>query len=244
MNFLINIYCDESCHLQNDLSDIMVLGAMGCDANKKIEVINDIRNIKIRNNLNSRFEIKWTKVSAGKIDFYKELIDYFFKNDFLFFRGLVACHKKDLDNKKYNGGDYTTWYYKMYFLLLNSLVYRDNEYRIFIDILDTHGGPRVKFLKKVLCNNIYDYKAEVIKDIYQINSKESEILQLADLLIGMIGYYNRGLFKKSKENNEFYNGKVQLIDYVKEKYKIDLGKSTDKLEKKYNLFIWNPKGWR
>lgn len=242
---MINMYCDESCHLQNDLSNVMILGTMWCDESKKKQIVDDIRNIKIKNNLNSRFEIKWTKVSLSKIEFYKELVDYFFENDDLFFRGLVACHKKELNNIKYNDGDHKKWYYKMYFWLLNPLIYIDNEYRVFIDISDTHGGPRIKKLQSVLCNNIYDYKNDVIKGIYQINSKESEILQLADLLIGMLGYYNRGLFNKKKNDSDRnLPGKVELINHVKEKYKINLDKSTDRLERKYNLFIWNPEGWR
>ena len=50
------------------------------------------------------------------------------------------------------------------------------EYRIFIDIKDTCGGTKVKKLQEVLCNNKYDFKHEVIRDIQQIKSNESEIL--------------------------------------------------------------------
>ena len=46
-----------------------------------------------------------------------------------------------------------------------------NEYRIFIDIKDTKGGPKVKKLHEVLCNYRYDFKHKVIRDIKQINSK-------------------------------------------------------------------------
>lgn len=236
---MINIYCDESCHLQHDDSDVMVLGAMSCDAKEKLNIVNDIRNIKNNNNLDSRFEIKWTKVSYSKIDFYKELIDYFIKNENLFFRGIVATHKKDLDHDIYNKGSYDKWYYKMYFRLLDPLIYEGEEYKILIDIKDTHGGPRVKKLHEVLCNNIYDFKAEVINGVYQINSKESEILQLADLMIGALGYYHRGLYKSGKNM-----GKKLLIDYIQEKCGVDMSNKTYRNEKKYNLFIWTPEGWR
>ena len=33
-----NIYCDESCHLQNDKSNVMVLGAIWCAKEKKQEI--------------------------------------------------------------------------------------------------------------------------------------------------------------------------------------------------------------
>lgn len=235
---MYNIYCDESCHLPNDNSEVMVLGAISCLREEKQQIFDDIRNIKKKYNVSTWNEIKWTKVSLSKIDMYKELIDYFFDNESLSFRALIAKNKSQLDHKKYNNGDYNIWYYKMYFTLLNPLIEYDSYYNIFIDIKDTNGGPRVRQLRKVLCNNIYDLKEEVIKGIYQINSKESEILQLTDLLIGCLSYVHRGLYKGNKSN-----GKEILINYLIEKSNIDLYKKTSKHEAKFNLFIWNPKGW-
>ena len=230
---MINIYCDESCHLEKDDSNIMVLGAISCDSRMKSKMNNDIRNIKISHGLSSWFEIKWTKVSKSKLDFYKELIDYFF-NSKLYFRGIIARNKKDLNHKKYNNGSFDLWYYKMYFLLLDMLVMPTEEYRVFIDIKDTKGGPKVKKLQEVLCNNVYDFKQEVIKDIKQVNSNESEVLQLADLLIGALGYCHRDLNQKK-------NGKSELIDYIINTYNIDMRSNTARSEKKFNVFIWKPR---
>lgn len=236
---MINIYCDESCHLENDNSDVMVLGAISCNSSSKERIVKDIRNIKIKYNLNSRFEIKWTKVSKSKISFYKELIDYFFESNELSFRGVVALNKKKLNHQIYNNNDYDLWYYKMYYILLNPIIHEENKYKILIDIKDTHGGPRVMKLHEVLCNNIYDFKAEVINGVYQVNSRESEILQLADLMIGALGYNHRGLLTEG--TNE---GKKSIIEYIQSRYKIDMNKKTDRSEKKYNLFIWSAEGWR
>lgn len=236
---MVNIYCDESCHLENDNSNVMVLGAISCKESSKSSIFNDIRAIKEKHNLSSRFEIKWTKVSNSKIEFYRELIDYFFKSDELEFRGLVSLNKKQLNHSKYNNGDYDTWYYKMYYLLLNQMIYEGDKYKILVDIKDTHGGPRVKKLHKVLCYNIYDFKLDVINGVYQINSKESEVLQLADLMIGALSYYHRGLIYSGK--NE---GKKKLIEYIETEYKINMNKKTDRNSKKYNLFIWSPEGRR
>lgn len=232
---MYNIYCDESCHLQNDKNDIMVLGAITCLSSCKKEVFNDIRNIKSKYNVSTWAEIKWTKVSNSKIEMYKELIDYFFENPNLCFRGLVAKNKSKLNHDKYNYGDYDLWYYKIYFLLLNNLISCDNYYNILIDIKDTKGGPRIKKLREVLCNNIYDFKQEVIKGIYQINSKQSEILQLADLIIGCISYINRGLY--DKESNK---GKDLLVKHLINKSNNNLCEKTSRYEYKFNLFIWTP----
>ena len=234
---IYNLYCDESCHLPNDNSDVMVLGAITCLKRDKQQIFQDIRAIKEKHNMSTWNEIKWTKVSLSKIDMYKELIDYFFENEQLSFRGLVAQNKSKLDHDKYNRGDYNTWYYKMYFTLLNPLIEYDSYYNIFIDIKDTKGGPRVKKLREVLCNNIYDSKQEVIKGIYQINSRESEILQLTDLLIGCLSYVHRGLY-----DDKSTQGKDVLISYLINKGALDLYKKTSRFESKFNLFIWNPRG--
>ncbi|SHJ90057.1 Protein of unknown function [Caminicella sporogenes DSM 14501] len=39
------VYCDESCHLPRDNSDVMVLGALQCPKEKKKDIYEDIRNI-------------------------------------------------------------------------------------------------------------------------------------------------------------------------------------------------------
>lgn len=235
MSNLYSIYCDESCHLQKDVSNVMVLGAITCSESEKTAVYNDIRNIKIKHKIDSYFEIKWTKVSKSKIEFYEELIEYFYNNSKLSYRGLVARDKNKLDHNAYNDGDYDMWYYKMYYLLLDPIISPSDEYRIFIDIKDTNGGPRTKKLHNVLCNNKYDFKQEVIRDIIQVNSHESEILQLTDLFNGILSYFYRGLLDNEGGNQ----GKKRLIEIVSNK--LDLNKNTSRNEQKFNLFIWNPR---
>ncbi len=231
---LYNVYCDESCHLQNDKSPIMVLGAMYCPKEKKKDIYSDIRTIKEKHGLSSYFEIKWTKVSESKVSFYLDLLDYFWNNDNLHYRGLVATEKDCLDHQKFNEGDYDLWYYKMYFHMLGPIICQEDEYHILLDIKDTKGGRRVQKLKEVLCNNIYDFNSEVIKYIGQINSRESEILQLADLFNGALAYHYRGLEESISPNR----GKIDFIEKLKSKQNID--KMTPRQAPKFNLFVWKP----
>lgn len=108
---------------------------------------------------------------------------------------------------KYNNDDYDLWYYKMYFRTLDPIIRQENEYHILVDIKDTKGGKRIQKLKEVMCNNIYDFNGEVISHIGQINSMESEILQLVDLLNGALAYHYRKL-----ENGENANkGKSEFV---------------------------------
>lgn len=230
-----NVYCDESCHLEKDTSPIMILGAMYCQEERKKQIYDEIRAIKTKHNISSFFEIKWTKVSESKIDFYLELLDYFWNNQDLLYRGLVASGKQSLDHDKYNGGDYDLWYYKMYYRMLDPVISQNDKYHIMVDIKDTRGGKRVAKLREVLCNNIYDFKKEVIDQIGQINSKESEILQLADLINGALAFYHRGLADNADSNQ----GKVKFVRAL-QRY-VDLDNNTRYGQRKFNLFIWAPK---
>ena len=231
---MINIYCDESCHLENDNSDVMVLGGIYVDQDVKESYFQQIRSLKKKHGLSSWTEIKWTKVSHSKLDFYLEVIDWFFEKD-IFFRGLIATHKKSLDHNKYSGGDYDLWYYKMYFRLIDPLLEWGNQYKIFIDIKDTRGGHRIKKLSEVLSNNMYDFNGDVLKDVQQIESHDSELLQVCDLLIGALSYYHRRIYHI---NN--HTAKSKIIKHIFNTYQINFNISSPRDERKFNLFIWTP----
>ncbi|SHJ87863.1 Protein of unknown function [Caminicella sporogenes DSM 14501] len=235
---LYNIYCDESCHLPNDKSDVMVLGAISCPEEKKKKIYQDIRNIKLKHGIHSKVEIKWTKVSMSKIEMYKDFIDYFFKNDDLCYRALIAKNKGQLNHEKYNDNDYDLWYYKMYYLLLDKFCYPYNKYRIFIDIKDTRGGPRIEKLHEVLCNNKYDFKRDIILSIEQINSERADLLQLTDLIIGALSFYHRGLYYDPNKSM----AKKQIVEKIKEYIGQAIDNGTSVFEKKFNIFVWSPKG--
>lgn len=192
MNEIFNIYCDESCHLENDGIPIMLLGAVVCPVLKAREISIRVKEIKLEFQLPGDFEIKWTKVSQGKLPFYQRIVDYFFDDDDLCFRGLLIPDKGALNHGKF-AQDHDAWYYKMYFQMLKAIFDESNRYRIYIDIKDTLGVRKIAKLHDVLCNNIYDFDRNIVERLQQIRSHESALLQLADLLIGAVGYHNRGL---------------------------------------------------
>jgi hypothetical protein len=66
--------------------------------------------------------------------------------------------------------------------------------------------------------------------VQQIKSHEVELLPLADLLIGAIGYYQRGLQTNS--------GKMAIIKRIQERSGYSLNNSTLYREDKLNLFVW------
>lgn len=238
----INIYCDESCHLQNDKEPVMVIGAVYCPIEKKEEIFERLYSFKVKHNLipknkkndkdnRTYYELKWNKVSKSKIEYYKDVINYFFDDDDLQFRVLVVSNKTDIVYEKFNH-THDTFYYKMYFGMLKAILNPENSHHIYIDIKDTKSKEKVHKLEQVLRNDKYDYSKEIIKKVQQVRSHEVEILQLADLLVGATAYVNRGL-ANSKAKNE-------LINLIKHRSKYSLTKSTLLKERKFNVFIWEP----
>lgn len=231
MSEVFNIYCDESCHLENDHQKAMVLGAVWCPLDKARETAVRLRELKQKHGVSASFEVKWTKVSPGKQDFYLDLLDYFFDDDDLHFRALIVPDKSKLRHGAFPGQDHDTWYYKMYFDMLKIILCPDAHYRIYLDIKDTHGGEKVAKLRDVLCNNMYDFSRQVIERVQLVHSHEIEQLQLADLLIGAVGYLNRGL----RDNA----GKMALVKRMQQRSGYSLTKTTLLREEKVNLFRWH-----
>ncbi len=228
---IFNIYCDESCHLENDHQPVMVLGGISCPLELTGTVFKDLREIKIRHGLKPFFEIKWTKVSPSKLLFYMDIIDYFFCNNDLTFRTLIALNKSELNHKIFNQ-THNIWYYKMYFTMLKAILDPHEKYRIYLDIKDTCGGEKIHKLHEILSNNLYDFSREIIEKIQLVRSEEIEILQICDLLTGAVSYVHRELNTSQ--------AKLGLINKIREKSGYLLTKSTLLREKKFNLFIWNP----
>jgi len=224
-----NVYCDESCHLEHDGQQVMVLGAVWCPSEKAHEISTRLHEIKLRYGLKHDFEIKWIKVSPAKVDFYLHIMDYFFDDDDLHFRALVGPDKTKL-NHVFFGQSHNDWYYKMYFEMLKSILDPKAHYRIYLDYKDTRGGSKVNKLHEVLSHNIYDFSRQIIERVQIVRSHEVEILQLADLLIGVVSYANRMLSANS--------AKLALVNRMRKRSTYKLTQSTLLKESKVNIFCW------
>lgn len=225
-----NIYCDESCHLENDHQPVMVLGAVWCPIEAVRDISVKIRQLKIAHSLKPEFEVKWTKVSPARLVFYHELIDYFFNADELHFRALIVPDKSKLQHKAF-GQSHDDWYFKMYFDMLKVILEPAARYRIYLDIKDTRSSVKIAKLHHVLCNSMYDFSCQIIERVQIVRSHEVEILQMADLLIGAIAYANRSL--------ETSDAKVDLINLIRKRSGYSLTKTTLLRENKFNLFLWH-----
>ena len=228
MSQVFNLYCDESCHLENDRQPVMVLGTVWCLQDKAREVAVRLREIKAAHGLPPDFELKWTKVSPAKLDFYMEVLNYFFDDDDLHFRAWVA-HKAGLRHTEF-GQSHDDWYYKMMFGLVEPLLNPEARFRLYLDKKDTRGARKGAKLHDVLCNNLYDFNRAILERVQVVEADAVEQLQLADLLLGAVGYANRGLSGSA--------AKSALVERIKKRTGYGLTRPTLLRESKFNLFIW------
>ncbi len=230
MQEIINIYCDESCHLENDGHKVMVLGAIHCNQTFAKQHFQAIREIKKKHSLSPYAEIKWTKVSSSKVDFYVDIIRYFFSQETLGFRGYVA------DKSKLKHGTFSQshdeWYFKIYFRMLEILVANpEYKYNIYLDIKDTCSACRLQKLREILARSIHDFQNNIVNRLQAVRSHEVELVQLADLIVGAISYKSRNL----KENI----AKNTVINEIEKLSGKKLILSTSKEEVKLNIFHWS-----
>lgn len=225
-----NVYLDESCHLENDGIGTMAIGAVWCSMDKTPEFARRVQETKLRHNLPPTFEIKWTKVSPAKGQFYRDLIDLFFDDDDLHFRGVVISDKNKLDHSRF-AQDHHQWYYKMCFTLLEPILLPLSKYRIYLDIKDTHSCEKCRRLHEVLCNSRHDFGKQMIERVQPIRSEESPLLQVTDLLLGALNYHVRGLKTSAT--------KRLLIERIRRRTNgWDLGQTTWLCETKFNILNW------
>jgi hypothetical protein len=231
MSQIYNIYCDESCHLEHDGQPLMTLGAIWCPLEKTHEIALRLREIKRKHNIASDYEIKWEKVSPGKLDFYIDVVDYFFDSDNLHFRAYVA-NKQGLRHAEFSQ-THDDWYFKMYFHMLSFLFDPECIYRIYLDIKDSRSAAKTGKLHEILCNNMHDFEKRIIDRVQTVHSRDVAQMQLADLLIGAVGYANRRLTSST--------AKLAIVERMRHRSRYTLLTNTLMRAQKVNIFHWDPR---
>lgn len=223
------IFCDESCHLEHDGINIMVLGALCCDAHQ-VEALNlQLKNLRLKHNYQT--EIKWTKLLKKQIPFYKEIIDLFIDSD-LKYKATVVQNKSNLDHGQFNGGSHGTFYYKMFFYALKTFLSPNKAYRIYMDYMDTFSSSKAAVLSDVLRSKMH---GSITIGTHIVRSHESQLIQLCDLFTGAISYKNRtDIEKQSAVKNE-------IIQYLEKRIGRPLDFGTPPWEEKLNIFMFSPR---
>jgi len=214
-----NFYCDESCHLENDNFPYMLIGYVSSAYNQVKLHTEKIKQLK--KDYHIPYELKWNHLSKSAMELYKELIDYFFATD-LQYRAIVI-DKNQLKHQQFQQ-THDDFYYKMYYQLIQKKLSPEYNYNIYLDIKDTRSAQKVNGLKDYLNNNFVS-----IRNLQNIRSYESELMQLTDIITGALSYYLR------KENKVIAKNKI--VDRIAQHAGQALNQSSPRSEQKFNLFF-------
>jgi len=232
---VINIYSDENNHLKDDnQGNFMVIGSVWCESDRVKQISDAVRKVKEYHGISKSSEIKWTKLSPGNVEFYSDLVKLFFKTDDLNFRAVVIP-KNRLDHELFSQTD-DEFYYKMQYLMITNIVKNNNpaSFKVYIDYKDNWSHYRSKKLEQYLSHKI-DF-ALCKFQAQPVRSHESELIQLADLLIGATSY------KSNKYKNEDpERPKRRIVDLIEKSAIQRLNQSSPVTSEKMNIFLWGVK---
>lgn len=184
--------------------------------------------------LNETQELKWNLIKSSSVDLYIDIIKYFFngENDIKF--RAILINKSKIDNKIFNQTD-DDFYHKMYYQTLEYIIKVGDIYNIYPDIKDTNSCHRHQQVLEYLRIKKNDLNNKTIKKVQPIRSNDSSLLQLTDILIGALVYYNNFPTNTNKNKelvlNEIINNTkikdttefllIQMPDWEKRKKQLD-----------------------
>lgn len=226
-----SVYIDESRHV-GDNDGKMLLGALWLD-NAQLSTLSDaVRLIKKKHEIAPHREIKWTKVSGSKLEYYKDLIRLFAELDRVNYRAVVI-DKEKVDYEAY-GKTQDEFYYTMQYLLVRNIAEkRLGEVRLFLDYKDAWSGKRSHKLADYLNNTGSLHNKSLTAQ--PLRSHEVIGLQLADLITGAVMYANK---PKDEQKSQ---AKLELIALLEELTGQALAQGTPYGVEKFNLFFWEPR---
>ena len=224
------VYCDESnpeILTDRSANDFLLIGGIWIPKTYRESLKEEIKAIKSKHNY--RNEIKWNKVAPSSVDFYLDLLRYFFSTEDIRFRVLVV-KSDEIDSVKFHNGDGELSFYKFYYQLLQHWILSYNSYSIFLDHKINKNTKRVSKLKEVLENaNL----TSEIASVQALPSEQSLGIQLADFLTGIVNAkFNQKISSSSK---------LQILKELESLIGHPI-MPTPKAESKFNIFRINFNG--
>ncbi len=220
------VYCDEAnpdvLTSENPRARHLMIGSLWLPFDQRDDIKAKVRGLRERHS--AWGEIKWSKVSPNRQDFYIELIDLFVSYGENFRFRCIAVDHTQLD-LALHGNDSELGFYKFYYQLLHHWILDFNEYRIFCDAKSNRDPKRLPVLARCLSRaNL----TSSIENVQSLPSNEVVLIQLCDLLLGAAS---------SRINGTLREGTAKTL--VVQRLETALGRSlapTNKTEEKFNIF--------
>jgi len=208
------IYCDES---RQTADRYMVIGGLIATRENEVSFAQAMSLYRQSNKMWA--ELKWTKVSDQKLKEYLALVDLFFSVNQAFHFKVIVVDTQEIDNRRYNKSDAELGFYKlMYQFLLHSFgAYLQPEDKCII-FLDERTTKRYKLstLCVILNNGLrkkYGLSDNPVRNIQPVESGKSDLIQIADVLMGAIGYEMNGAHTRTGAKRS----KILLAEHIARK---------------------------
>lgn len=198
-----SVYCDESRHSTAACNTHMAIGGLWVPTEKKVMLIKELRGLFLKVGLNA--ELKWSKVSRLKLEAYKSVIDAFIAHD-LHFRVIVVEQSK-LNYALHKEGNEELGFYTFYYEMLIKWLKYPGGYNLLLDFKKNREYGHFSVLRRCL-----DWRVPAgvkIKGLNSIDSADSPLAQVADILTGAVAASWCGIDPQSP--------KAELANYIASK---------------------------
>lgn len=178
-----NIFCDEAAI---NSARYMLIGGlwMPWEAEEPARA----RLAQVRADCNLTAEMKWVKVSQGKLEAYKSFVDVFWQVPEISFKCIVV-DTHELDYRIFHKNDKELGFYKFYFQLISRNLAADHLYWLYTDERRNRKANRLDTLKVI--TNRWWMKRGGVESLQKVEPRQShaeDFIQLADLLLGAFAY--------------------------------------------------------
>jgi hypothetical protein len=240
------VYCDESN--TDGRKRHPVYGAILIALDDIREVQQELADWRRREEMHG--ELKWEKVRGGlRLRKYKSLVNLLFslarQRRLLQFKAIVL-DKHAPEYLTYSKGNDELGFYKFYYhWLLQYFAKFPVKHRCHLRvIIDQRDLPRdnpdpYTPLKIILNHGIrkeFDTTTDVVTKVEPLNSKQSDLLQAADVLMGAVGFHNQDFHLRQGADKQ----KVELARYVAARLGLrDLKHETNPIKEDVKIVRWH-----
>jgi hypothetical protein len=187
---MLDIYADESCTGNHRY---LVLGGIALERTFAEVALGKLKDV--RSSFSTHGEVKWSKVSGGKLDFYKAFVDVFFDcsaNDDVHFYSLYV-DTSTFNHHRFNGGNAEIGFNKLIYQLLLHKFGRKygKSYGLHVHLDDRttkHNPEDMRPMLNSELGNKWGVTGNPFRRMAFQDSKKSDLIQLNDLLVGTVGF--------------------------------------------------------
>lgn len=178
------VYCDESRHTRGPGARFKAMGSLWLPSEARAVLSAALHDL--RRGMGLMGEMKWTKVSARRLDDYRRVIDFFFERSELRFRGIIV-DQQSVDLRTYHAGDAERAYNTFYYELLEKWIVPNRRFNVLLDYKPTTGSRtnHASILQERLRSHALHNRSE-ISAVRCIVSAPSHLAQLCDVLTGAL----------------------------------------------------------